>query len=150
MKCLLQYAAILLVLLLGSARGQGGNKSDLPALACESFPAATLDDPAAAAKKALCSLVRKAAAPQPAAGAAWVRLQDQTLKFYLPYGFQPAWTENGRPASQARALIHVLKEAEKKGLQPEDSAGPKWEASVARFDVAGPVSPDVVAEFDFA
>ena len=148
MKHLLQYAAVLLLLLVGKGSGQAGSKDSLPAPACETVVAVTLDDPAAAVRRELCSLVRKAAqtAPSPAA----TRLQTQAFSFYLPNGFQPAWTENGRPTSQARALTNVLKEADKRGLQPEDYAGPKWEARVAMLDTAGPPSADVLAEFDFA
>jgi L,D-transpeptidase YcbB len=147
MKHLLQYAAILLVLLSGRSSGQSG-KDDLPAPACETLIAANLDDPATAVRSELCFLVRKAA--QTAARPVAARLQNQTLKFYLPYEFQPAWTENGRLTSQARALIQALKDADQRGLQPEDYAGPKWEARVAMLDIAGPPSADVLAEFDFA
>jgi murein L,D-transpeptidase YcbB/YkuD len=68
--------------------------------------------------------------------------------FYEP-SYRLAWTQAGAPTPQATALIEVLKEAEQKGLNPEDYDGPRWAERVvtlspgysrlydlARFDLA--------------
>src|SRR5579862_918364 len=69
-------------------------------------------------------------------------------KFYAPAGYAPAWVQGASPVPQALALIERFRDAEKKGLDPEDYDASRWQArirelrttssgpAVARFDVA--------------
>lgn len=61
--------------------------------------------------------------------------------FYEPDGYALAWSRDGLIAHQALSVIDVLKEAESKGLNPEDYDASRWAARLAhpdfvRFDIA--------------
>lgn len=55
--------------------------------------------------------------------------------FYAPAGYRPAWSQNGQPTAQARAVIALFVGASEKGLDPADYALAAWKDE-ARFDVA--------------
>ena len=69
-------------------------------------------------------------------------------KFYEPTGYAPAWVHGSQPVPQALSLIEVLRNAGKKGFDPEDYDASRWEerirslkdslsaSALARFDVA--------------
>ena len=50
--------------------------------------------------------------------------------FYDSAGRKLVWLRDGQPTNQARQLITVLQHADRKGLNPEDYNGPKWEERV--------------------
>ena len=74
--------------------------------------------------------------------------RNSIQEFYGPTGFTPAWLQGSQPLPQALLLIELFRDAGKKGLDPEDYDGSRWEqrigalqgsaggAAVARFDVA--------------
>ena len=69
--------------------------------------------------------------------------------FYLPVDYALGWTKDGQPTSQARSLIRLLENADKKGLRPEDYDGPLWNIRIARLVPPAPrASPSELARFD--
>ncbi|HWC64437.1 MAG TPA: L,D-transpeptidase family protein [Thermoanaerobaculia bacterium] len=68
--------------------------------------------------------------------------------FYAPAAYAPAWLRGTQPVPQALSLIEIFRNAERKGLDPEDYDADRWEgriralqtsrgdAAAARFDVA--------------
>jgi len=75
--------------------------------------------------------------------------REQVRQFYGP-AFSPAWTSNGAPTPQARALVQALQRAEEKGLEPEDYDASRWKDRLARFASANPASSEELARFDLA
>jgi murein L,D-transpeptidase YcbB/YkuD len=84
-------------------------------------------------------------------GMRWPNFSDYRnwlQKFYEPTGFAPAWLQGAQPVPQALSLIEVFRNAEAKGLDPEDYDASRWSkrivelqgsssgAAQARFDVA--------------
>jgi murein L,D-transpeptidase YcbB/YkuD len=70
------------------------------------------------------------------------RLQVQ--RFYEPAD-APAWIQNTSPTPQAQAMITVLKQADTKGLNPEDYDGALWSARIEKLRSA---STTDLAHFD--
>jgi murein L,D-transpeptidase YcbB/YkuD len=71
--------------------------------------------------------------------------------FYLPVDYALGLTKDGQPTSQARSLIRLLENADKKGLRPEDYDGPLWDIRIARLVPSAPrASPSELARFDLA
>jgi murein L,D-transpeptidase YcbB/YkuD len=71
--------------------------------------------------------------------------------FYLPVDYALGWTKDGQPTAQARSLIRLLENADKKGLRPEDYDGPLWDFRIARLVPPAPrASPSELARFDLA
>lgn len=73
----------------------------------------------------------------------------QVEKFYASAGFALAWLREGRPTTQAAAIIELFRAAEKKGLDPEDYDASRWATRLQNLSVAGQTSQDL-ARFDFA
>ena len=70
-------------------------------------------------------------------------LQPDVRRFYESNGYELAWVRWGEPTQQARALLHVLENAQLTGLDPRDYDG--WRLSVSdvgaeRFDLALTIS----------
>ncbi|MDE3186640.1 MAG: L,D-transpeptidase family protein [Acidobacteriota bacterium] len=75
-------------------------------------------------------------------------VQSSLQKFYEPAGFAPAWVTGSHPIPPALSLIAMFRDAEQKGLNPEDYDASRWDGrihalndssngpAVARFDVA--------------
>jgi|KBSMisStaDraftv2_1062788.scaffolds.fasta_scaffold00979_1 L,D-transpeptidase YcbB len=73
--------------------------------------------------------------------------RNSIQEFYAPTGFAPAWVQGSQPLPQALSLIELFRNAERKGLHPEDYDASRWEqrigalkssadgAAMARFDV---------------
>jgi len=73
--------------------------------------------------------------------------RNSIQEFYTPTGFAPAWVQGSQPLPQALSLIELFRNAERKGLDPEDYDASRWEqrigalkssadgAAMARFDV---------------
>ena len=78
--------------------------------------------------------------------------RSEVARFYASDGYSLAWIHRGRPRAQAFALIQILRDADRKGLNAEDYDGPRWpgrlanlresvsELELVRFDVALTVS----------
>ncbi len=78
--------------------------------------------------------------------------RPEAIRFYEATGYSPVWSRDGRPTAQALAVIALLQDAGRKGLNDEDYEGPRWaerlaglrrspsEADLARFDAALTVS----------
>ena len=65
--------------------------------------------------------------------------------FYDASGFAPAWSRNGQPTAQARAIIELLQQADGKGLGPDDYDAPRWAERANQLS-----QPDGIARFDVA
>jgi murein L,D-transpeptidase YcbB/YkuD len=78
-------------------------------------------------------------------------LRTNVRDFYLPFDYALAWTKDGQPTPQARSVIGLLENADKKGLRPEDYDGPFWNQRVARLVPPAPrASSSDLARFDLA
>jgi len=81
----------------------------------------------------------------------WPEFSDYKVplqSFYAPAGYAPAWLrEDGKPTSQALALIQVLEAADAKGLLAEDYDGSRWAERLTRLQSP---SSDAEARFDAA
>jgi murein L,D-transpeptidase YcbB/YkuD len=54
-------------------------------------------------------------------------------KFYELNGYSSWWTKNNEPTPQARQMIALFRQADRKGLSPEDYDGPRWSDRLARL-----------------
>jgi L,D-transpeptidase YcbB len=82
----------------------------------------------------------------------WPDFTDYRLhvqNFYESAGYGLAWTRDGAPTRQAAAIIEVLRQADSKGLDPEDYDGPRWAARLEHLHNARPLDADL-ARFDVA
>ncbi len=70
----------------------------------------------------------------------------EVSKFYEMSGYSLAWIQNGRVRPQGLAVIELLKNANAKGLEPEDYDGPRWQNRLLKLG-QGP-SPEDFASFD--
>ncbi|MEK6371876.1 MAG: L,D-transpeptidase family protein [Acidobacteriota bacterium] len=61
--------------------------------------------------------------------------RSDVRNFYAPAGYRQAWSQNGQPSAQARAVIALFVGASEKGLDPADYALATWKDE-ARLDVA--------------
>jgi L,D-transpeptidase YcbB len=68
--------------------------------------------------------------------------------FYLPCGFEVAWTSNGEPTPAARAVMDELRHADLKGLKPEDYGSPRWGSRACALTIQCDESPIEQARFD--
>jgi L,D-transpeptidase YcbB len=75
--------------------------------------------------------------------------RDQVHEFYLPAGYALAWTQQGRPTPQARAVIELFRAAEEKGLEAEDYDASRWPGRLESLSGARTSAQDL-ARFDFA
>jgi len=83
------------------------------------------------------------------AGMRWPNFRDyqpSLQKFYAPVNYAPAWVKGSSPSSQALAMIELLRNAWKKGLEPEDYDASRWDNRLQAMQG----SPDGPAEFDVA
>ncbi len=61
-------------------------------------------------------------------------LQVEIKEFYFSIGYSLAWVRSSKPTPQAKAMINLLKSADRKGLEPEDYDGPRWDARISSFE----------------
>ncbi len=81
----------------------------------------------------------------------WPDFSDYRIhvaNFYDSAGYSPAWLRNNQPTQQAQTLIDVLKQADSKGLNPEDYDGSRWADRLARLQQSP--SQEDLARFDSA
>ena len=78
-------------------------------------------------------------------------VRDDVAKFYQAGSYAPLWTRNGQPTAQAQAMIQLLKQAQYKGLNPEDYDASRWDGRLAKLApaTAAPTQTDIV-HFDIA
>ncbi|HME35981.1 MAG TPA: L,D-transpeptidase family protein [Candidatus Sulfotelmatobacter sp.] len=69
-------------------------------------------------------------------------------KFYEPAGYAPAWIQSAEPTPQAQAIITILKQADKEGLDPDDYDATRWPALIEKLRQS-PAAADL-AHFDLA
>ena len=72
-------------------------------------------------------------------------IQPQVASFYEGREFDLAWVKNGKPTSQADAMMQEFSNASKRGLRPEDYDADRWQERTANLK-----SADGAALFDVA
>jgi murein L,D-transpeptidase YcbB/YkuD len=85
-------------------------------------------------------------------GLRWPRFPDYQyiLKgLYEPAGYAPLWLDGGRPTKQAREAIDALRDADARGLDPQDYDAELLETQWRTLS-AGQASGDALARFDVA
>ncbi|HEY2104989.1 MAG TPA: hypothetical protein VGH29_04355, partial [Candidatus Binataceae bacterium] len=72
-------------------------------------------------------------------------------KFYETGGYALAWTNGGKPIAQAQAMIDQFRQAQLKGLDPQDYDASRWDARMAKLAPASahPAPTDLI-HFDLA
>ena len=74
--------------------------------------------------------------------------REHVQNFYQPSGYLPAWIRAGQPTPQALAITELLKQADSRGVDPEDYDGSRWANRVARLQTPHEAGED--ANFDAA
>ncbi len=66
----------------------------------------------------------------------WPDFADFRTRLEAFYGpaYAPAWLADNKPTAKALAMIELLKQAELKGLKPEDYDAGLWDQRVAHLD----------------
>jgi murein L,D-transpeptidase YcbB/YkuD len=67
--------------------------------------------------------------------------------FYDDRNDEIAWTRDGQPTAQAKAFTQAFKEADKKGLNPEDYDASRWDG---RVQALASKADDAIAQYDVA
>lgn len=73
--------------------------------------------------------------------------QPSLQKFYEPVNYAPAWVKGNSASSQALAMMRLLRDAWKKGLEPEDYDASRWDS---RLHAMMQGSANAVGDFDVA
>lgn len=76
--------------------------------------------------------------------------QKEAEKFYDNCNGELAWIEQAKPTAQARAMIQAFKNAEFKGLQPEDYDAARWDERLAEFSRPAHTPEADLVQFDLA
>lgn len=76
--------------------------------------------------------------------------QKEAREFYSSFDDALPWLQGSRPTPQAHAIIAILKDAERRGLEPEDYDGPRWDGRVAVLEQSNPPSESDLIRFDVA
>jgi murein L,D-transpeptidase YcbB/YkuD len=74
--------------------------------------------------------------------------RTHVANFYEPTGYTLAWVRGGQPTAQAQAVIELLRQADRKGLNPEDYDSSRWSERLTRMQHLP--SPEDQARFDVA
>lgn len=83
----------------------------------------------------------------------WPNFTDHSAsvkEFYEETGYKLGWIQNGKPTSQALELIHILEEAENKGLDSKDYDGARWPDRVKALQSGDGASEFGRVKFDVA
>jgi murein L,D-transpeptidase YcbB/YkuD len=83
------------------------------------------------------------------AGMRWPDFSDyrpSLQKFYEPSGYAPAWLQTHAASPQSLAMIAILRDAWRKGLEPEDYDASRWDTRLQALQS----SPHDQAVFDVA
>jgi murein L,D-transpeptidase YcbB/YkuD len=72
-------------------------------------------------------------------------LRVELRNFYSQTSYAPAWTKDNQPTAQALTIIHLLQDADKKGLRTQDYDGLLWNDRTSRLasSAAKPTSSDL-------
>ena len=77
--------------------------------------------------------------------------RNQVRDFYQPSDYALAWVTGNQPTAQARAMIQLLQNADKKGLRPDDYDASRWADRLAQLAQTTPqANLDESARFDLA
>jgi L,D-transpeptidase YcbB len=76
--------------------------------------------------------------------------QNEVKEFYDAFSGTLPWIWQGKPTPQARAIVRSLKDAETKGLRPEDYDGSRWDERLAQLEQSRSVSESDLIRFDLA
>lgn len=76
--------------------------------------------------------------------------RKEAEEFYDAASGTLPWIAQGKPTSQALAIVQSLKNSADKGLRPEDYDGPQWDARLATFQQSTPVPESDLVKFDLA
>ncbi|HEY6253308.1 MAG TPA: peptidoglycan-binding protein, partial [Candidatus Angelobacter sp.] len=77
--------------------------------------------------------------------------RNQVRDFYQPSDYALAWITGNQPTAQARAMIQLLQNADKKGLRPDDYDASRWADRLAQLAQPAPQAiQDESARFDLA
>jgi len=71
--------------------------------------------------------------------------QAHLKRFYEASGYSLVWSRNAQATDQAHVMIEVLKQADSKGLNPEDYDASRWAPRLQQLD-----DPTASAQFDAA
>src|SRR5579863_5606029 len=66
----------------------------------------------------------------------WPNFSDyraHVQNFYQPSGYMPAWIRDDQPTPQALTIIEILRQADSRGLDPEDYDGSRWADRLSRM-----------------
>jgi murein L,D-transpeptidase YcbB/YkuD len=75
--------------------------------------------------------------------------QQQVQSLYDSVNYEPVWVHDGKPTSQALAVIAALEGSRQKGLKPTDYDASRWAARVDALKAA-PTDVNRLAHFDAA
>ncbi len=133
-----------------AAQPQAASSSGPTAWPGGAAPAASTATPPAAGHGALDVIIDAGTLPD----LRWPNFTDYrpaVKKFYESGGYAPAWTSGGKPIPQAQAMIQQFKQAQFKGLDPQDYDASRWDARMAKLAPAtsNPAPTDLV-QFDVA
>jgi len=98
---------------------------------------------------AVSARLREIAASGKLADLHWPDFSDYRLHFQHIYdasNFAPVWLHDGKPTSQAMAVIQALEASQQKGLNPDDYDASRWSERLQALNAS--VTPDTLARFD--
>ena len=80
----------------------------------------------------------------------FVNDQKEVREFYGAFPASLPWITDGKPTQQALAIIQALKNAQFKGLAPEDYDASRWDARLRAIAQSRPTSEPDMVRFDLA
>jgi murein L,D-transpeptidase YcbB/YkuD len=119
-------AVVLLVVSAQSAKSAAAPATTIPASSASTPP-----------QTEMASLINSAALPE-LGQPGFSKYQQQVSEFYQKGGYAPVWIRDGRPTPQGSAMIAQFKDAQLKGLHPEDYDATRWDERVAGLAAATP------------
>lgn len=145
------YAILMGMLLLSACGFISEAQVSTKAPTCtETFAAGTSADSAQAARWNLCQLIEMARLDD----LQWPDFEEyreQVRQFYFPSNYALAWVSANQPTLQARAMINLLRQAEREGLDPDDYDGPRWPERLDHLASAGDtLASENMVRFDLA
>ena len=80
----------------------------------------------------------------------FAKYRSEVREMYFSFDEALPWIVASRPTAQALAIIHVLKSADREGLNPEDYDGPRWDNRTGVLQQPSPASESDLIRFDLA
>ena len=113
-------------------------------------PRASAPAPATPYQSDMASLINSGSLPE-LEHPVFADYQQQLNQFYQEGGYALGWLRDRRPTPQALAIIAEFKQAQLKGLTPDDYDAPRWDARLAKLaSAASPPSDSDQEHFDLA